>query len=171
MSWEAVGSVAELLGSLGVLITLVYLAIQIRGAQTGLRNAAVSATHEARIAINIHRSDNIDLVINANSGDELTKAELARLMIMIQNENISMMFSFQRFKSLGEDGFTQLRYFARFLCDNPALEKLWREEIENVQKDFDGIQPPLQTEWSQGVREHLSAIKALRSKEGAVGAK
>ncbi len=40
MNWDAVGAVAELLGALGVIITVAYLALQIRQNTKAMRSAA-----------------------------------------------------------------------------------------------------------------------------------
>jgi hypothetical protein len=40
MNWEAVGAVAEAVGALGVIVSLLYLAVQIRQSNRGLRATA-----------------------------------------------------------------------------------------------------------------------------------
>ena len=40
MNWDAIGSIAEVIGALAVLITLAYLAVQVRQNSTQLREAA-----------------------------------------------------------------------------------------------------------------------------------
>ena len=40
MNWEALGAIAELLGALGVIATVVYLAVQIRHNTTALHSAS-----------------------------------------------------------------------------------------------------------------------------------
>jgi hypothetical protein len=39
MNWEAVGAIAELLGAIGVIASLVYLAIQIRMSRSVVRTS------------------------------------------------------------------------------------------------------------------------------------
>jgi hypothetical protein len=61
MNWDAVGAIAELLGSLAVFATLVYLAVQVRHSKTLLeRNEriALSQVHQARAdtRVNVHLS-------------------------------------------------------------------------------------------------------------------
>lgn len=46
MNWEALGAIAELLGAIGVIVTLVYLATQIRQNNHQLRGAATTAVYE-----------------------------------------------------------------------------------------------------------------------------
>jgi hypothetical protein len=44
MNWEAIGAVGETVGALAVLVTLVYLAVQIRQNTKAVRAAAVDST-------------------------------------------------------------------------------------------------------------------------------
>jgi hypothetical protein len=53
MNWDAIGAIAELLGAVGVIASLVYLAGQIRGGQTALR-----ASTYAEVARDIHETIN-----------------------------------------------------------------------------------------------------------------
>ncbi len=46
MNWEALGAIAELLGAIGVIATLVYLSAQIRHNNDQLRGAATTAVYE-----------------------------------------------------------------------------------------------------------------------------
>ena len=46
MNWEALGAIAELLGAIGVVATLVYLSAQIRQNSNQLRGAATTAVYE-----------------------------------------------------------------------------------------------------------------------------
>ena len=44
MNWEAIGAVGETVGALAVLVTLVYLAVQIRQNTKAVQAAAVDST-------------------------------------------------------------------------------------------------------------------------------
>ncbi len=47
MNWTAVGAIGELLGGVVIVITLIYLGIQIRQNTKNLRSAAIQASHDA----------------------------------------------------------------------------------------------------------------------------
>ena len=55
MNWEAIGAVGEVLGAIGVIVTLAYLAVQIRRNTTAMRaessRSSAQATGAASIAI------------------------------------------------------------------------------------------------------------------------
>lgn len=46
MNWEAVGAIGEVVGAITVLVTLVYLAVQVKRNTLALKSAAAQAVHE-----------------------------------------------------------------------------------------------------------------------------
>jgi len=46
MNWEALAAIAELLGAIGVIVTLIYLSVQIRQNSNQLRGTATTAVYE-----------------------------------------------------------------------------------------------------------------------------
>ena len=89
MNWEAIGAVAELLGSLAVIVTLVFLAAQLRSNSAMIRNSvlqnqAMSMSEWAR-----HLANDPELYDIYRRGlrddSELTKEERGRLdLVLIQ---------------------------------------------------------------------------------------
>ena len=53
MSWNAIGALAELFGAVGVILTLVFLAMQIRQNTRAVCASANHALNEQRTAINL----------------------------------------------------------------------------------------------------------------------
>ena len=51
MNWEALGAIAELLGALAVIATLVYLSLQIRQNSTLLKETAAAATRDGYLGM------------------------------------------------------------------------------------------------------------------------
>jgi len=69
MNWDAVGAVAELIGALGVIASLIYLAIQIR------QNSQSVKAESVRELL----SQSSDLFLGAATSPELIKASVGRL--------------------------------------------------------------------------------------------
>ena len=46
MNWDAIGAIGEVLGAVGVIVTLIYLARQIRQNSRQLMGASLIAVHE-----------------------------------------------------------------------------------------------------------------------------
>ena len=88
MNWEVGAAVAEIVGAIAVVISLIYLALQIR-AQTNLSKLA--AQHEVsrgiREASLLFATEDIsDLFVRGNKDfDSMPDAELVRLIVAITN--------------------------------------------------------------------------------------
>ena len=53
MNWEAIGAIGEVIGGVAVIVSLLYLAIQIRQNSRMLKATALSATTEAYLSFNM----------------------------------------------------------------------------------------------------------------------
>jgi hypothetical protein len=76
MNWDAIGASAEMLGAVGVIATLVYLALQIRQNSHQLRGAATSAVYEYQRSITVMLSEDPDLYKIALRGNEEKEVEV-----------------------------------------------------------------------------------------------
>jgi hypothetical protein len=58
VDWEAIGALGEVLGATGVIVTLGYLAVQIRHNTRALRAASIdSMTQQAEVDLVLRNSD------------------------------------------------------------------------------------------------------------------
>ena len=83
MSWDAIGAVGELVGALAVLVTLIYLAIQVRHTRRAQQAEAIRANRLERREYHTTVRDSPYMpMISAKieSGDELTAEEEHRLV-------------------------------------------------------------------------------------------
>ena len=87
MNWDAIGAIGEIVGAFAVVVSLVYLAIQIRGQN---RESRLAAMHEIAVA---YRESNIpfadanlaDILTRAhNDTNQLTEAEILQLIVAVQ---------------------------------------------------------------------------------------
>ncbi|NKB33665.1 MAG: hypothetical protein GKR91_11260 [Pseudomonadales bacterium] len=82
MNWDAIGAIGEILGAIGVIVTLAYLAIQIRHNTKVARAATRQAISDSTVGIvsDLTSSDSMaDIMVRAFEGESLTKAESFRL--------------------------------------------------------------------------------------------
>jgi hypothetical protein len=165
MNWDAIGSIGEVLGSIGVLVTLIYFGIQLRKSETATRNATASAQQAARLQTNDQRLLYAELLLRANSGADLTDLEKSQLQLIFESQYQAMFFAFMNTLRQDEGGAIQARNFARFLCDNPAFERLWPASKQRIQRDSQGVPNPFQDEWLENVSDHISQLKTLRESE------
>lgn len=61
MNWEALGAIAELIGAIGVVVTLVYLAVQIRSNTRATRIASFHSTTDSLNQVNLLIASNREI--------------------------------------------------------------------------------------------------------------
>ena len=72
MDWNALGAIGEVLGSVGVLITIVYFGLQIRRMQTLTQISIASGVADRCIHLHNQRFEHVELLLKANSGSEVS---------------------------------------------------------------------------------------------------
>ncbi len=111
MNWDAVGAIAETLGAVGVIATLLYLTTQIRHNTKALRVSAFHASTQSLVGENDLLAANgelADIVQRALAGESLSPTEQLRFDFALTSN----------FRSL-EEGF--------YLRDEELLDpRLWR---------------------------------------------
>ena len=75
MNWDALGAVAEVIGGLGVILTLVYLAIQVRGSNRVSSAQSRQAISEFALDISKFRAEHADRIAKVTSSGELTDGD------------------------------------------------------------------------------------------------
>ena len=75
MNWDAIGAIGEVLGALGVIITLVYLASQLRQNTRALRSSTYASYVQASFSINDFRAANAGVMVKVDNGQDLTEEE------------------------------------------------------------------------------------------------
>jgi hypothetical protein len=88
MNWEAIGAVGEIVGALAVVISLLYLALQIRNQVAQARLEALhDMSKEFREVSTLFATPDIaDLFVRANNEfDSMSDSELVRLIVVITN--------------------------------------------------------------------------------------
>ncbi len=87
MNWDAVGAIGETVGAIGVVVTLVYLAVQIRQQNRESRIAAVHELNEAfRGSITSFQDPGLADIFSRAKTDfaSLTEPERLRFIAMVQ---------------------------------------------------------------------------------------
>lgn len=155
MNWDAIGAIGELLGSLAVVVTLLYLVRQLKSSEVMATNAAQSSVQLSRLEVNRQKFENMELIVRANKGESLTEVEREQLLLLLNSEGSTMFFTFLMFRRLGWSGEIQAFNFARFLHSNPAMLSLWTEEYGQRRLGIN-----LNTDWSDMVADKLKSLQA-----------
>jgi hypothetical protein len=66
MNWDAIGAIAELLGVLAVLATIIYLAVQVRGARDELRHSIEQNVESTNMTLMLEHVRNTQLAAAIN---------------------------------------------------------------------------------------------------------
>ena len=107
MNWEAIGAIGEVAGAIGVIVTLIYLAAQIRQSN----NLSRSASRQALVA-----NDVTSLTANLRIADVFAKLVSAEELTAQDQLRLSFMFSID----------LRNREFEYFQYTNGLLdEKVW----------------------------------------------
>ena len=75
MNWDAVGAIAEGVGGAGVILTLIYLALQIRGSNRLANAQSRHLMSEFAMGISRFRAENADRYAAIAAGKELTPGD------------------------------------------------------------------------------------------------
>ena len=87
MNWEAIGAVGEVLGAVGVILTLVYLAVQIRQNTAMMTAQTVQASVDATQRVLLFRAENADIravLRKARDDEKLNRDEFELLTAYLQ---------------------------------------------------------------------------------------
>jgi hypothetical protein len=75
MNWEAIGAIGEIMGATVVVITLIYLAAQMKQNTLALRSSHLEDWAASDSSISDFRAQHADVLAKAYSGDSLTRSE------------------------------------------------------------------------------------------------
>ena len=93
MNWDAIGAIAELLAAIGVIISLIFVGLQVRKSNEEARTATMQATTDTEMmmvqifAEHAEVWDKVSTGKELDSGTETRKGILMANMLMIDYEN------------------------------------------------------------------------------------
>jgi len=102
MNWEALSTIAEAVSAIAILVTLGYLAVQIKQAKTATRGQIVqSRASEFNVLCTtfINDANLADVVIAVSKGESISEADTVRLNIyfgMLRNHVYAARVQYQR---------------------------------------------------------------------------
>ena len=141
MDWAAVGAVGEVLGALGVIASVIYLAVQIRQNTNQLRRAEINSTLDQANAIRQRQLDKATAELLAKVVDcpdsELSTEERVRLnayysMEMWQHFNIWDRVR----KGILEKQSYAFESVVRSFLAHPSGERWWRDNQQFFEPEF-----------------------------------
>jgi hypothetical protein len=140
MNWDAIGAIAELLGAIGVIASLIYLATQIRQSakttRSSVRQSIATRAGDWMLAIAQH-DELFSIVRKMSRNEELSELELARLLTALGSVFRSTEEAFlQHQEGLLDDVYweTRSRLMVNFLPGR--VIDAWRRSADLYHPDF-----------------------------------
>lgn len=130
MNWEAIGAISEIVGALAVVVTLAYLAVQIRQSN----KFSLSESRQVLVSNDVTSlragMDNTDVFVKLVNEHEMSAAEQLRLSFMFTLDLRNREFEFFQFKNGLLDEETWLAYRHVVLINHSSkLGKKWWDNV------------------------------------------
>ena len=130
MNWDAIGAIGEIVGAGAVVVSLAYLAVQIRAQN---RQARTDAIHEISIGFRetvgkFGSGEMADILVRGNEDfDSLSESETLQLIINLAAILRAWEEAFMRYedKSLDQRSWDTMTNYYSFILNAPAFQKAW----------------------------------------------
>lgn len=150
MNWDAIGAIGEIIGAFAVVISLVYLAQQIRSQNAQAKLSSLrEMSRELRSTTSMFSTKDIsDILVRANADyDSLNDAETVQLLVLVTNIFRAWENAFLENRDGGLEGnaWDALSRDYRQTLGIPVFQKIWairkQNYDENFQRYVDSIEP------------------------------
>lgn len=138
MNWEALGAIAEFIGGLGVILSLVYLSIQVR--VSNRLASAHSRQSMSGFASNIarFRTEHADRYAKISSGEKLSEGDKefqywSHMQMMVYGETHFHQF---QLKLMPDSHWSGLSNYLRSYIGSDRFEEYWIEEGKSFSHEY-----------------------------------
>jgi len=145
MNWEAISAVSEIMGAIAVVISLIYVATQIRQNTKMMRAAAKQSLTESTQSLIYKAIDNSEEWLKLMTGDEpSTSEENARMSLLVRATLRGFESQCYQYEAglLEENEWHALRTAIRDICAMPGFIRYWDQlkphMSERLKKVVDG---------------------------------
>lgn len=141
MNWDAIGAVAEAIGGLGVILTLFYLALQIRGSNRVAKAQSRQSMTEFAMGISRFRAEHADRYAKINAGGELSAGDReflywSHMQMLTYGEAYYQQFQLGLMPDTHWEGFSN---WIDAYIEAPGFSGFWQSESSSFSRDY--------TEW------------------------
>ena len=163
MNWDAIGAIAELLGALGVILTLIYLAIQIRQ-----NTASSSATAEVSFGqdfiawhARVNAQPELGRIWDAalENPDALSKDEVRRFIFVIAELFLIFEGQYKLFQKgyISSDSWQSKTDMMLGFLRNSLVEQWWNKRMTPFSSEFIEYIESLDRQKGEGWFPHIVA--------------
>ena len=151
MNWDAIGSIAEFIAALAVVVTLIYLAIQTRQARIAAEQNANFAQMQATGSLTeayarwrgilINSPEVVGAITKANTGENLTEVEKVQIAAAFEELFIACALSYlgSHTSATLQSTSVDVDYLVGYFKNNPSAVDGWHRAkslIEQVSPEF-----------------------------------
>ena len=158
----SIKDIAETIGVIAIVLSLVFVGLQLRQTHEIAVSEIFAANTGHRIEANIAIVDNSDVWAKASSGKALTAEEFLVIDRLIENLWEARISLFHHFYELGDEATD----FAEYLYQNPGILEIWTNQqlrLSEARTTISGQENPL----SSGVEEIRSRVQAPAARNSA----
>jgi hypothetical protein len=138
MDWDAVGAIAEAVGGIGVILTLFYLALQIRGSNRVAKAQSRQSMTEFAMAISRFRAEHADRYARIVAADALSAGD-AEFLYWSHMQMLTYGEAYYQQFQLGLMPESHWAGFSNWIDDyikSPGVVEFWREERSSFSDDY-----------------------------------
>ena len=166
MNWEAIGAVGEVTGAIAVVITVVYLAVQLRRNTNALKSSTERDISSAlsNMAMNISHTEIPDIMLRASEGlQQLDKKEIAQFAYYLNGvlRHFEYAYSQHRLGNLSDDSWQAINQTIKQNFSSVGVQKYWIQRSTSFRLDFQdyisGLDPASFPAPSESVLEKLQS--------------
>lgn len=141
MSWDALGAIAELLGALAVILTLGYLALQVRQNTRGMKVAAkieFGKQFTEYTDLLLQDQDLLDLQLKGMSGQDLSETEEVKFSLLMQRLtwHFSSMHYQYKTQAVSEEDWYESKRLIQWITLGSGYRSWWKNNAINYSADF-----------------------------------
>lgn len=138
MNWDAVGAVAETIGGLGVILTLFYLALQIRGSNRVAKAQSRQSMSEFAMGISRFRAEHADRYAKIAAGGELSAADKeflywSHMQMLTYGEAYFQQFQLGLMPDTHWEGFSN---WIDAYIESPGFADFWQSDSTSFSNDY-----------------------------------
>ena len=141
MDWDAIGAIGELVGAAAVVVTLAYLARQIRQNSLAMKVAAkqeMTKQYGEFADLLLLNDDLLELQSRGRTGESLNEQEAYKYFLLMNKATwyFSSMFYQYKVHELSDQEWSQSQRVIDRYCAMPGFRSYWNENREYWSEDF-----------------------------------
>ena len=132
-NWKVV---AELVGIVAIVGSLLFVGIQLRQEQTIAFAEINQSAVESYVSVNAFIAEHAGVLVRSNAGEQLTDEEALIINRIVHSLHIKFRIEAAMRRSLGDSEGMAPRLFAIFLYNNPGAFRVWLELSEDEEEQY-----------------------------------